>query len=122
MRLTFVETRWFTERLKLRLDDESYRVFQNELQDNPLKGAPMPGCGGLRKVRCGDRSRGIGKRGGMRVIYLYIPEVSRIDFIDVYGKDEKDDLSPQEKKELSRLALLTRHEAVGADATKRGGR
>jgi len=96
MRLTFVETRWFTERLRLRLGDEGYRALQNELEANPAKGSPMPGCGGFRKCRFSDPSRGKGKRGGLRLIYLYIPEAFRIDFVDVYGKDEKDDLTPQQ--------------------------
>src|SRR5580700_5731939 len=103
MNLTFVEMPWFTERLKSRLDDESYRAFQNELSANPEKGKTMGGCGGLRKVRFGDPSRGKGKRGGLRVIYLYVPEAFRIDLIDIYGKDEKDDLTPAEKKILARL-------------------
>ena len=53
MRLTFVESTWFTERLKRRLDDDGYRALQDELQSNPEKGATMPGGGGLRKIRFG---------------------------------------------------------------------
>ena len=81
----------------------------------------MPGCGGLRKVRCGDPSSGKGKRGGLRIIYLYVPEAFRIDLIDVYGKDEKDDLSPHEKKLLARLAAATREEAIDDFRRRRRG-
>jgi hypothetical protein len=119
MTLTFVEMPWFTERLKSRLFDDSLRALQNELLANPRKGKAMPGCGGLRKIRAGDPSRGKGKRGGMRVIYLYIPEAFRIDLIDVYGKDEKDDLSAAEKRVLAALAAAARAEAVAA--YRRGG-
>jgi hypothetical protein len=38
------------------------------------------------------------KRGGARVIYLHIEELDRIHLITVYGKDQKDDLSADEKK------------------------
>ena len=122
MSLTFVEMPWFTERLRRRLDAETYRAFQNELLANPDKGDVMPGCGGLRKVRCADPSRGRGKRGGIRIIYLYIPTARRIDLFDVYGKDEKDDLSPSEKKLLATLVEMVRAEATAAYWRKRGAR
>ncbi|MGE5609438.1 MAG: toxin [Bacillota bacterium] len=122
MRLTSVEMPWFTERLRLRLDDESYRAFQNSLLANAEKGDVMPGCGGLRKVRFSDPSRGKGKRGGVRIIYLHIPEAFRIDLIDVYGKDEKDDLTPREKKVLAKLAAAAKAEAISAYKRKRGNR
>src|SRR5829696_5470484 len=112
MKLTFVEAPWFTERLKARLHDESYRALQNELLLNPEKGRTMSGCGGLRKVRAGDPTRGQGKRGGVRIIYLHIPQAFRIELIDDYGKDEKDDLTPAEKKVLARLAAVARQEAI----------
>jgi len=63
--LTFVETAWFTKRLKARLRDEHYHALQKELLANPEKGKTMGGCGGLRKIRFADPSRGQGKRGGV---------------------------------------------------------
>ena len=114
MNLTFVEMPWFAERLKARMSDEGYRTFQNELLADPEKGKRIPGCGGLRKLRFADPSRGKGKRGGLRVIYLHTPEAFRIDLIDVYGKDEKDDLTPAEKRTLAGLAAAARREAIAA--------
>jgi hypothetical protein len=111
---TFVETRVFTERLKRRLDDETYRGLQQELMANPAKGAVMPGCGGLRKVRVSDPTRSKGKRGGARIIYLDIPEAERIDLITIYSKDEQDDLSAAEKRRLRQLVDALRAEAVAA--------
>jgi mRNA-degrading endonuclease RelE of RelBE toxin-antitoxin system len=112
MKLTFVETSWFTKRLKARLSDEHYRAFQKELMANPKKGKPMGGCGGVRKVRFADPSRGEGKRGGVRIIYLFTREAFRIDLLDVYGKDEKEDLTAAEKKMLARLAATARQDAI----------
>ena len=114
MKKAFVETRVFTAQAKQRLNDGDYRQLQNELMANPEKGTPMPGCGGLRKLRVADPSRGKGKRGGVRVIYLNIPEAHRIDLIAIYGKDEKDDLSHDEKRVLRRLAEEARAEAIAA--------
>ncbi len=83
MKLTFVETPWFTKRPKSRMDDEFFRAIQNQLAGNPTRGTVMPGCGGLKKLRFADPSRGKGTRGGIRLIYLHIPEAFRIDFFDV---------------------------------------
>ena len=120
MKLTFVEMPWFTERLKPRLSDEGLRALQNELLANPEKGKTIGGCGGLRKVRLADPSRGKGKRGGLRIVYLLTPEAFRIDLIDVYGKDEKDDLAPVEKKVFAQLAAAVRAEAIRAYERSRG--
>jgi len=120
MNLTFVEALWFTERLKSKMSDESYRTLQNELMTKPEWGKIIPGCGGLRKVRFADPSRGKGKRGGVRIIYMYIAEAFRIDLLDIYGKDEKDDLSPAEKRAFARLALTLRQEAINAYRRQRG--
>jgi hypothetical protein len=119
MRLTFIEASWFTQRLKARMGDESYRALQNEIAERPGKGKVMPGCGGLRKLRFADPSRGKGKRGGVRIVYLHMPEADRVDFFDVYSKDEKDDLTPKEKKILAEFAKTVRLEAT--EAFRRNG-
>lgn len=121
MKKTFVETRVFSARVKLRLTDEGLRQLQNDLMVDPQAGDVMPGCGGLRKIRAADVSRGKGKRGGVRIIYLHIPEAERIDLISIYGKDEKDDLSAAEKKILKTLVDELRREAIAAFGRK-GGR
>lgn len=114
MKFTFVESRVFTERWHARLDDESLRALQSDLLDDPERGDRIQGCGILRKLRFADPSRGKGKRGGVRVIYLHTPKASRIDLITVYGKDESDDLTRDEVKSLCKLAELLRDEAVSA--------
>lgn len=100
----FIEALGFTRRITEFLDDEAYRRFQNELQRNPNKGEVMPGCGGLRKVRLESPRRNKGKRGGFRVVYLHVPEAKRIYFLAIYGKNEQDDLSAEQKCQLRSLA------------------
>ncbi len=112
MDLTFVETLAFSARWDRRQDDEGLRALQNELLGNPRRGDPMPGCGILRKLRFGDPSRGKGKRGGLRVIYVYTPEANQIDLITVYGKDEADNLTKGEVAALCELARVLRAEAT----------
>lgn len=116
----FVETWIFTRRLPDHLDDQALRALQFELAINPGKGAVMPGCASLRKVRVADPWRGKGKRGGARVIYLDIPEAESLMFVAVYGKDEQDDLAPDQKNLLARLARKMKAEAL--EVTRRKSR
>ena len=70
----------------------------------------MPGCGGLRKLRWSDPRRGKGKRSGLRVIYLNLPEHSRFILVDVYDKDDQEDLSSAERQILAGLARKLKEE------------
>jgi mRNA-degrading endonuclease RelE of RelBE toxin-antitoxin system len=115
----------FSARWHSRLDDEALRALQNDLLEDPLRGDSIRGCGLLRKLRFRDQSRGKGKRGGLRVIYVFTPEAGRVDLITVYGKDEADDLSADEVRELCGYARMPRDEAIRAARTpskKRKGR
>jgi hypothetical protein len=112
MKLTFVETRIFSARWHRRQDDEALRALQNDLLENPNRGPSIPGCSVLRKLRFGDESRGKGKRGGVRVIYVHTPEARQIDLITVYGKDEADDLTKDEIAVLCELARMLRADAT----------
>ena len=114
MKAVFIESTEFTKWVSSDLPDETYAELQQELMDNPEKGAVMPGCGGLRKVRVADPKRGKGKRGGARVIYLYVPEAKWFFMLDIYGKDEKDDLSAGEKKSLLKLTNELKRQAKAA--------
>ena len=69
--------------------------------EQPLVGDVIQGTGGLRKVRWS--ANGKGKRGGVRIIYLYLVEKSHIHFLTVYAKNEISDLSANEKKILKNL-------------------
>ena len=115
VRLLFVEATDFTRAIRGYFgDDESYRAFQEALLADPMRGDIIQGCGGLRKVRWRDVRRGKGARGGLRIIYLYVPEAERILLLDVYDKDEAKDLSPAERRQLTELADAYRREMAAA--------
>jgi hypothetical protein len=116
MKKTFIESSGFTARVRDFLDEDAYAALQNELMEWPETGAVMPGCGGLRKMRFADPRRRKGKRGGVRVIYLHVPAIDWIFLLDLYGKDEKDDLSAAEKKVLRQLAAEFKEAALRAAA------
>ena len=60
----------------------------------------IEGTGGLRKLRFVDVRRGKGKRGGLRVIYFWWAAGLQFCLFPLYDKDERDDLSPQQRKVL----------------------
>ena len=65
---TFIESSIFERILPVYLDDDEYSEFQQFLMQNPEAGELVPGSGGVRKVRWARP--GIGKRGGLRIIYF----------------------------------------------------
>lgn len=98
--MEFVEAPTFTGRVGAYLDDEAYRGFQTFLAGKPNAGDVMPGTGGFRKLRWGDRRRGKGKRGGLRVIYYHLSGDAQIWLFTLYDKGEVTDLSAAEKRQL----------------------
>ncbi len=112
MRAVFVESFEFTEWVREYLTDERLSALQRGLLKDPESGDVMPGCGGLRKLRIPDARRGKGKRGGIRVIYLHVPEAHVIYMMDIYGKGEQEDLSASDKKLLKALAAQYKEEAI----------
>lgn len=111
MKLSFVEVLDFTQIVYDYFgSDIEFAAFQDALIANPERGDVMPGCGGLRKTRWRDTRRGKGARGGLRIIYQYVPDAARILLLDVYDKDETEDLTPDEKRLLTSLAQAYREE------------
>ncbi len=111
MKAIFIESSQFTETVSKYMTDEAYAHLQQQLMNDPRMGAVMPGCGGLRKVRIPDPKRGKGKRSGARVIYLYVDNAKWFHMLDIFDKDEKEDLSVHEKKILSLLVAQLKREA-----------
>jgi hypothetical protein len=100
MIMEFVEARAFTAHLAEYLTDEAYRRLQIHLIANPDAGDVIPDTGGLRKLRWADARRGKGRRGGLRIIYLWITWDQTVWFLSIYDKDEMSDLSAQERKAI----------------------
>lgn len=102
MNLLFIEATRFTERIQhLRVEEDLWKLEDLLCQD-PEAGDVIQGTGGFRKTRMGLPGRG--KRGGCRVIYLYVKSVSRIYFVYLYPKNEEVDLTADQKKQLKRIA------------------
>jgi hypothetical protein len=111
MKKTFVETKEFSQWVKEYLSDASLSELQRELLRDPDAGAVMTGCGGMRKMRVADPRRGNGKQGGVRVVYLHLEEQDQIHFITIYAKDQKDDLSADDKKLYRQLVDILKNQS-----------
>ena len=91
----------FTAALQRQLDDEQYRRVQVALMLRPEQGPLIRGSGGLRKVRWAKS--GGGKRGGLRVIYYWVPVEQVFYMLYIFSKTEQGDLTPTQIRTLGRL-------------------
>ena len=99
--MEFLETPVFTEEVRGLLTGEEYRALQSALVLRPAQGSIIPGSGGLRRIRW--KAKGKGKRAGVRVIYYWIVEESKIYMLMLYGKSTRTDLMPAQSKILAKL-------------------
>jgi hypothetical protein len=96
MNREFIETAEFQSRWKdLGMTEDDLQELQNYLMEHPDVAPVIQGTGGVRKLRWAREGRG--KSGGLRTIYIDMRTLGRIYLVTVFGKDEKDDLSPAEK-------------------------
>jgi hypothetical protein len=97
----FIETPIFTEDVSQELSLEDYRQLQLALMLRPEQGPIIVGSGGLRKIRW--RRTGMGKRGGLRVIYYWEAASETFYMLTVYRKSDREDLSARQIRLLKRL-------------------
>ena len=87
---TFVESSIFGRILPLYLDDDEYSELQQFLMQNPEAGELVPGSGGVRKVRWARP--GMGKRGGVRIIYFVRYQPNEFWMLTLYAKAKREDV------------------------------
>lgn len=102
--VTFIELQGFSKQRQVLLPDDEFRVFQETLIENPESGDTIAGTGGFRKIRWGRP--GMGKRGGIRVIYYNVTRKGRIYLVLLYPKNERDDLTDEQKQALKQLSNM----------------
>ena len=105
MTRTFVELPFFQKKWKsLGLSDKDLKRLQEELIADPKVGAVMQGTGGIRKMRFAFEKRG--KSGSIRVIYVDFEIYEKIYLITAYPKNEKDNLTQDERNELKQMIQI----------------
>ena len=99
--MEFIETTAFSRLRENYLDDRQFHLLQLYLMEFPDAGNIVRGSGGVRKLRWG--SSGLGKRGGLRIIYYWITKDEQILFLTVYRKNEAADISTDTLKEMRKI-------------------
>jgi hypothetical protein len=92
----------------LGLDESDLQTLEKLIQDRPEVGVVIPGTGGLRKVRFAPTKGNKGKSGSERVCYALFPKPGLVLMVIVFGKDDKDNLTPAERNEVK--AMLAKYE------------
>lgn len=95
---TFIESSIFERVLPVYLDDDEYSELQQLLMQNPEAGELVPGSGGVRKVRWARP--GMGKRGGLRVIYFVRYQPNEFWMLTLYAKAKREDVPAQILRQL----------------------
>ncbi len=99
---TVVETPSYLKSAEAIFSEAERQNIVNMVANDPECGEVIQGTGGFRKVRVARA--GMGKRGGARVVYILRNEVFPVFLVAAYAKNEKDNLTKQERNELAKLA------------------
>jgi hypothetical protein len=97
---TVVETPLFQKQWPVYWAEEERGEFAAFLAANPDAGTVVPDSGGIRKVRW--KRRGVGKSGGVRVIYFTRNDAEELVLLTLYAKAKTDNLSGAMLKEIRR--------------------
>ena len=81
--------------------DEDERALQIELLKDPQIGSVIKGTGKLRKMRFAFPNRG--KSGSSRVLYVDFVLAETIYLIFAYPKNEKDNLTDEERNNIKKM-------------------
>jgi hypothetical protein len=106
--LVFIRSGRFERGADGLLDEEDVRLLENRLTEDPHAGEVIVGGHGVRKLRVASSGRG--KRGGSRVLYLYIQVRSRIHLLAVFAKSDQEDLNSRAYRDVIAEAMRLKEE------------
>lgn len=96
-----VKTAEFSKIRRELINDDEFLELQSFLLDNHERGETISQTGGCKKIRWSRP--GMGKRGGVRVIYYVRSASGKLYCLLVCPKSAKDDLSDKEKAILKAI-------------------
>jgi hypothetical protein len=101
MKVTIKTTKVYEKCISKLLSEEARHEMEDQIALDPLNWPVIRGTGGIRKARFSRDA--LGKRGGGRVCYLYITVYETLYFLTAYAKNDKEDLSENDKKQMRKL-------------------
>jgi hypothetical protein len=99
---TFIELPIFTRHSMDYFSDDSLAELQTSLANDPHQGDVVPGSRGVRKLRWSRA--GMGKRGGVRVLYYVQDKLGRIWLLTVYAKSARENIDVSTLNALREVA------------------
>ncbi len=101
MRKIVALTQYAKQAKKLLTSDERL-AMEASIAENPTLHPIISGTGGCRKARWGRGASG--KSGGVRAIFYFFVKGDTVFFLLLYAKNEMENLTDAEQKELKALA------------------
>ncbi len=96
-----VATHGYDRRARKLLTPDERAIAELEIALAPTAWPVIRGTGGARKARAARGGRG--KSGGVRIIYYVVSRREVLYLIDVYAKNEKEDLTDAESRQIRKL-------------------
>lgn len=96
-----IPTRTYEKRIVKLLPLEERNEMENAVATDPERYPVVPGTKGVRKARWSRP--GMGKSGGLRLIYYFWVEPNAVVLITAYAKNEKENLTDADKKEIRKI-------------------
>jgi hypothetical protein len=93
--------RSYQKRAERLLPETAQVEMENAIASAPVVHPVVQGTSGVRKARWSRY--GSGKSGGVRVIFYFHVAADEVWFIDIYAKNEKDNISNDDKKSYRKI-------------------
>jgi hypothetical protein len=94
--LLFVESKIFTKRVTKLIIGDEYKEIQQAILKDLKNGDEI-----LKKTyKRRFKAKGHGTRGGRRIIYWHSSDKTRVLMLFIFAKNEKDNITPEELKDL----------------------
>ena len=104
-------TRTYERAIRKLMSEVDRQKMEAVIVADPGRAPLLRGTGGIRKLRWAGSGRG--KQGGIRTIYFHHAGPETIYMLTAYAKADRDDLTPADRKTLSRLvAAIKKEEAT----------
>lgn len=104
----FVRLKTFDRTAKGLLRDDEERQLEKDIANDPEAAPVISGTGGVRKIRVGVGHRG--KRGGARILYLYVAATETVYLLWAYPKNARENITNEEKKTIRAMVARLKEE------------
>lgn len=101
MKTIIKTTKTYEKGISRLLSRKEQEKMENSIVEDPIFWPVIRGTGGVRKARFAIGSKG--KRSGGRVCYLYLQVHEVVYMLLAYAKNEQEDLTEKEKKQIKQL-------------------